>query len=120
MRDGDVLVIPNQKQTILVSGEVLYPVRLNYKKGQSFKKYVNQAGGFNSRALKRRSYVVYANGTADATKSFLGIRSYPKIKQGCEIVIPQKEIKRQMSTIEYVTVITSLTSLLLLSYSLLK
>jgi len=120
MRDGDILVIPDAKQTVLVSGEVLYPVRIRFEKNHSLKNYVSEAGGFSAKALKRKSYVVYPNGRAKATKSFFGLKFYPNIIAGSEVVIPPKAEKRQVSAIEYATIITSLTSLLLLSYTLIK
>jgi len=120
VRDGDILIIPDAKQTVLVSGEVLYPVRIRFQKRNSLKDYVSEAGGFSARALKRKSYVVYPNGRAKATKAFLGLKFYPKIIAGSEVVVPQKAEKRQVSAIEYATIITSLTSLLLLTYTLIQ
>lgn len=120
MRDGDVLEIPFLKQTVLVSGQVLYPVRLRYESGNSFKQYVSMAGGFSSKALKKRSYIVYANGTAKDTKSFLFFKVYPKVKPGAEIVIPLKDDKKNISAIEFVTIATSLTSMVFILSSVIK
>ncbi|MCG9879317.1 MAG: SLBB domain-containing protein [Bacteroidia bacterium] len=120
MRDGDVLEIPFLKQTVLVSGQVLYPVRLRYEDGSSFRSYVSRAGGFSSKALKKRSYIVYANGTAKDTKSFLFFKIYPKVKPGAEIVIPLKDEKKNISAIELVTIATSLTSMAFIISTLIK
>ena len=120
MRAGDVLEIPFLKQTVLVSGQVLYPVRLRYEDGSSFRSYVSMAGGFSSKALKKRSYIVYANGTAKDTKSFLFFKVYPKVKPGAEIVIPLKEDKKGVSAIEMVTIATSLTSMIFILSTLIK
>ncbi len=120
MRDGDVLEIPFLKQTVLVSGQVLYPVRLRYEGGSSFKKYVSMAGGFSSKALKKRSYIVYANGTAKDTKNFLLFKVYPKVKPGAEIVIPLKDEKKNLSAIEMVTIATSLTSMIFILSTVIK
>ena len=51
--------------------------------GKKYKWYVNQAGGFGSRAKKSRSFVVYQNGTVSKAKK-------AKIEPGCEIVVPSK------------------------------
>jgi protein involved in polysaccharide export with SLBB domain len=120
MRDGDVLEIPFLKQTVLVSGQVLYPVRMRYEGGSSFKKYVSMAGGFSSKASKKRSYIVYANGTAKDTKNFLFFKVYPKVKPGAEIVVPQKDDKKAISAIEMVTIATSLTSMIFILSTVIK
>lgn len=120
VRDGDVLEIPFLKQTVLVSGQVLYPVRLRYEGGSNFKKYVSMAGGFSSKALKKRSYIVYANGTAKDTKNFLFFKIYPKVKPGAEIVIPLKDEKKNISAMEMVTIATSLTSMIFILSTVIK
>ncbi|MCX6185949.1 MAG: hypothetical protein NTU43_02990 [Bacteroidetes bacterium] len=120
MREGDIIKIPFEKQTVMVSGEVLYPVRVKYNKSIGLRSYISNAGGFASKAIKRRAYVVYANGTAKATKNFLGIKFYPKIKAGSEIVIPQRENKKGLNAVEIATFATSLTSILLISITLFK
>ncbi len=120
LRENDVLEIPFIKQTVLVSGQVLYPVRSRYTGSSRLRRYVSSAGGFSSDALRRRTYVVYANGTAKDTRNFLFIKFYPKVKPGCEIVVPVKETRKAMSTIEAVTIASSLTSMLLIISTLLK
>jgi protein involved in polysaccharide export with SLBB domain len=120
LREGDVIKIPFEKQTVMVSGEVLYPVRVKYKKSMGLRSYVSNAGGFGSKAIKRRAYVVYANGTAKATKSFLGLSFYPKIKAGSEIVIPQRPDRRSFTTLELTSLITALSTLGLITFTLLK
>lgn len=112
VRKDDIIEIPFLKQTVLVSGQVLYPVRLRYESGNSFSSYISMAGGFSSKALKKRAYIVYANGTAKDTKSFLFFKFYPKVKPGAEIVIPLRDERKSVSTIELVTIATSLTSMI--------
>lgn len=114
VRENDVIRIPELKQTVLVSGEVLYPVKIRYRRSVGFKNYVNGAGGFSSKALKKHSYIVYANGTAKATKHFLFFNIFPKVKPGAEIVVPIKEDRKPLSTIEIITITTSLTSMFVL------
>lgn len=120
LRDGDIIKIPLEKQTVLVSGEILYPIKLKFEKGKGLRYYVSNSGGFTSRALKKRAYVVYANGTAKATKRFMFINFYPKIKQGGEIVIPQKEENKKLNTMEMVTVSTAITTTLVLVFTLVR
>ena len=120
LRENDVLEIPFVKQTVLVSGQVLYPVRSRFTGSGRMRKYVSSAGGFSSEALRSRTYVVYANGTAKDTRNFLFFKFYPKVKPGCEIVVPVKETRRAISTMEAVTIASSLTSMLLIISTLLK
>lgn len=117
---GDILEIPSINQTVFINGEVLYPVRISYEPKKGFKSYVSSAGGFSSRAMKRRSYIVYPNGTAKDTKSFLGFKRFPKVMPGSELVIPPKEDKKSLSPLEIVTITTSLTSMLLLISTVIK
>ncbi|MBA4167197.1 MAG: SLBB domain-containing protein, partial [Chitinophagaceae bacterium] len=82
LNDGDTLRVPKQLQTVRVNGEVLYPTLVRYDDGYSFKDYITGAGGFNERSLKKRAYVVNANGSARGTKSFLFFRNYPRVTPG--------------------------------------
>jgi protein involved in polysaccharide export with SLBB domain len=120
LREGDIIKIPFEKQTVMVSGEVLYPVRVKYKKSMGLRVYISNAGGFGAKAIKRRAYVVYANGTAKATKNFLGINFYPKIKAGSEIVIPQRPDRKTFTTLEFTSLLTAMTTLGLITFTLLK
>lgn len=114
MREGDILEVPAMRQTVLVSGEVLYPARLRFESHNGLRKYVSRSGGFRTGALRRHTYVVYANGTAHDTRNFLFFKVYPKVKPGCEIVVPLKEDKKSLTPMETVTIATSLTSMLLI------
>jgi protein involved in polysaccharide export with SLBB domain len=90
LEDGDVLRIPKQQQLVKVSGEVLFPSSVVFSNSNGLSGFVNNAGGFSPNALKRRAYVVYANGSVKATHNFLLFKSYPTIKPGSEIVIPKR------------------------------
>lgn len=120
VQNGDLISIPTKRETILVSGEVLYPVRIQFKRTKSLSRYVNQAGGFSQRALKRGSYVVYANGAVKSTSTFLGLRFYPKIKPGAEIIVPPREERKRAPTAEIVGITTSLATIAVLIISVLK
>lgn len=106
---GDSLHIPIENQTVRISGEVLDPGLVAYEPGLSFKDYITQAGGLTDSASVKRAYAKYANGHVAKTKSFLGIRSYPKVETGMAIVVPQRK-KDSWTQAEKVSVITGLTS----------
>ncbi|MCU0440927.1 MAG: SLBB domain-containing protein [Bacteroidia bacterium] len=117
LEDGDVIRIPRLLQTVKVSGEVLYPVRIRYE-GKRMKRYINGAGGYSNKALKRGIYVVYANGSADATSKFLFFRNHPKVLPGCEVIVPPKDERKKLSAVETVTILTSLVTIAVLITSL--
>ena len=118
--DGDILRIPNDLQTVKVSGEVLYPLRLRFEAGKGLKSYISGSGGFTQRALKRRTYVVYPNGTAKPTRRFLFVKFYPKVLSGSEIVIPPREERAKLTLSEALAVTSTLTTLALIIFTLSK
>lgn len=83
LRDGDQIIVPQYNATVKISGEVLYPNTVTYVKGKSKDYYISAAGGYTKESIKRRAYIIYANG--EVTKLSKG-----KIEPGCEIVVPQK------------------------------
>nr|WKN40051.1 SLBB domain-containing protein [Tunicatimonas sp. TK19036] len=103
---GDTLRIPKQLQTVRMSGEVLYPVSSRYDRSKGFKSYIAESGGFARNADKKRSYIVYANGSVDRTRSLLFIKNYPKVKPGAEIIVPQRPQKNNQS-IQQLAIISS-------------
>lgn len=96
LREGDVLFIPEYINTVKISGAVMYPNTVLYKRGESLRYYINQAGGYGNLAKKKKAYVVYMNGTVSRLKS----RDKKAIEPGCEIIVPSKEKKKRMSTAE--------------------
>lgn len=96
LREGDVLFIPEYINTVKISGAVMYPNTVLYKRGESLRYYINQAGGYGNLAKKKKNYVVYMNGTVSRLKS----RDKKAIEPGCEIIVPSKEEKKRMSTAE--------------------
>lgn len=120
MEEGDVIRIPRETQTVKISGEVLYPVSIQYKKGKGFRKYINGAGGYTQRALKKKGYVVYTNGSAESTRKFLVFNIHPRIKPGSEVIIPPREERRKLSAVEVVGITSSLATLVLIITTLAK
>lgn len=120
IEDGDVLFVPKELQTIKVDGEVLSPITTLYRPNKKFKYYLGNAGGFTEKSLKRRSYVVYANGTTARTKSFLGFKSYPAIEPGAEVYVPQKEERQPLSAQAWVGLGTSMATLAAIIFGILK
>jgi protein involved in polysaccharide export with SLBB domain len=114
LREGDVLVVPSEKQTIAVQGEVLVPSLIRFEKSKSLKEYINNSGGFSENAKKKKTYVVYANGDVKSTKSFFWIKSYPSLEPGAIILVPKSDLKKKITTGEIIGISSALLSLALL------
>lgn len=111
LEEGDQLIIPSERQTVEVSGEVLSPTLIRYDKRNTFLDYVRGSGGFSETAKKSRSYVVYANGKIKSTKNFLFFKSYPKVTPGAIILVPKKGERQKMSLQEVLGITTGLSTL---------
>ncbi len=114
LREGDILSIPRELQTVRMRGEILYPTSARYRSNSGFKDYISRAGGFTEKSRRSRSYVVYANGDVQRTKKFLFINAYPSIEPGAEIIVPRKPEREPMSVQGWVGLATSLTTLVIL------
>lgn len=111
LKEGDLISIPRELQTVRVRGQVLYPSTVRFDDSYGFKKFVSQAGGFSDRAKKRKSYIVYANGTAEKTSLFLWFKKFPDVEPGAELIIPEKPAKRKLTPGEMVAISSGLTTL---------
>lgn len=120
LEEGDILRVPKQLQTVKVNGEVLFPVTTIYHPGNGFEQYISQAGGFSDRSLKRRAYIIYANGSVKSTKKFLFFNNYPVVKPGSEIFVPKKADRNKLSAQELVGISTGLASLAAIILTLIK
>jgi protein involved in polysaccharide export with SLBB domain len=113
LEEGDILSIPKLLQTVRMRGDVVYPTTLRHETGRGLKHYINGAGGFERRANKKQTYVVYANGAVKRTKGFFGIRNFPPIEPGAEVIVPTKGPKMPIRLGDVVGVTTGLATLAL-------
>lgn len=105
LREGDRILIPEYTNTVKISGDVMYPNTVTYRKGKGVKYYVDKAGGWGNRAKKSRAYIVYMNGTVAQ------VGKGAKPEPGCEIVVPTKPEGRKMSTGEIVSIASGSASI---------
>ncbi len=98
LREGDRIIVPEYSGTVKISGDVMYPNTVAYKKGKSVDWYVDQAGGWGNRAKKSRTYIIYMNGTVARA----GYKNKPM--PGCEIIVPSKPKASKMSVAEIVAI----------------
>ena len=111
---NDKIVVPTKNNTVKISGEINNNIIIPYSNNISFKKAVNLAGGFKSDADKKNSYVLSYNKVSKPVRSILGIKIYPKIKPGDEIIILKKLAKEKTSATELLSITTAVTSLVAL------
>ena len=95
LKDGDQVIIPEVSQEVRISGEILNPIGMAYQSGKGLKYYVNRSGGFGNNAQKRKTFVIYSDGTTQVTHSFFW-RNYPTIEPGSQIIVPQKPEKQRI------------------------
>lgn len=108
--DDDQLYIPKYNGIVKVSGVVLYPNAITYIKGKRLKAYLSKSGGYQDGA-RRKPYVVYMNGDVASTQAFMGIKTYPRIEPGCEIVVPAKLPKAESNMAATMAMATTSVSL---------
>lgn len=113
LEDGDLIYIPKKNAAVKVRGEVLFPTQFAYQQDKTMKYYINKAGGYASTAMRRKSFVLGANGSARQVKRFLFIKSYPKIYAGDEIYVPThpQDYNSKLTTAEKVGIISATVSM---------
>lgn len=113
LEEGDILSVPKLLQTVRMRGDVVYPTTLRHENGRGLKHYINSAGGFERRANKKQTYVVYANGAVKRTKGVFGIKNFPPVEPGAEVIVPTKGPKVPLRLGDIVGVTTGLATLAL-------
>lgn len=119
LREGDVITVPQYSNTVKISGEVSYPISMNYVKGKTLSYYIDHAGGYGNKAKKKTIYAVYANGGVKRIRK----HKSKDIQPGCEIVVPTKTEKQGMTTQEIMALSSggaSLASVVVALISILK
>ncbi|WP_337967390.1 SLBB domain-containing protein [uncultured Flavobacterium sp.] len=111
---GDEITVATFNEGVKVTGNVLLTSEIPYRSGKGFKYYINSVGGVDNKGWKKKAYIIYPNGKASVTESFLFFRAYPKVTPGSQIVVPEKPETKRMSTGEWVSIGSVLTSLALL------
>ena len=95
--DGDLIRFTRKMNVVRITGQVKNPGVYQYVNNVSSKDYIQLAGGFTRDAARYYSSIKYPNGFS----SKIGIFSDPKVYDGSEINIPQKEEVEKFSFTEY-------------------
>ena len=122
IEDGDILFVPKKSQTVKVIGEVMYPSYVVHTNSNNFRDYIHSSGGFSNQALKKNCFVLHPNGKVIGTETFLWFKIYPKVVPGSIVIVPKKpvELTNKMNVAEVVSVSTSLASMMVLIYTMVK
>jgi len=113
LKEGDVIVVPKKLETVRLRGELLYPTTVRFNPNKSLKYYINSSGGFDNKAKRSGTYIVYANGDVARTKKFLIFNIYPKAEPGSEVIVPKKSIKNPIAANQLLNFTTGLATLIL-------
>ncbi len=89
--DGDTVIVPKNPNTINVLGEVLNPIAFEYSKKISVRSAIDQAGGYQQYADKRRVYVIKANGIIEKPRRNI-FAGNVALEPGDTIIVPRKII----------------------------
>ena len=88
LNDGDSLNVLKKSGLVLLSGEVNNPGYVNFKKGESIKKYIKRAGGYSAFANTNDVFILYPNGTAKPVTKL----NSPKVLEGSTIIVKQRAL----------------------------
>ncbi len=94
VRRGDVLTVPKRPGFVLVSGQVYNPTGIAWTPGKTAAWYLAHAGGVNTSANRKNTFVIRANGSVVGRHSgggwFEGDVLSTKLDPGDVVVVPQK------------------------------
>jgi polysaccharide export outer membrane protein len=89
LRNGDVLIVPKQRQEVMVIGEVQSASSHLYQRRMSRDDYIDQSGGMTRQADHSQIYVVRADGSVDAGhRGWFSSSAGVEIRPGDAIVVP--------------------------------
>lgn len=111
---GDEIEVAVYNEGVKVTGNVLLTSEIPFRSGKGFKYYINAVGGVDSKGWKKKAYIIYPNGKADVTTSFLFFKSYPKVMPDSQIVVPERPDRKKMTAGEWVGIGSVVSSLALL------
>ena len=91
----------------------MYPTTVRFSNNKNLKYFIDSAGGFDNKAKRSGTYVIYANGDVARTKKLLFFNLYPKVEPGCEVIVPKKEQRIPIGPNQLLSITTGITTLIL-------
>jgi protein involved in polysaccharide export with SLBB domain len=96
--DGDVLIVPKNTDTVLITGQVFNPTAVSLQPGRSARWYLSQGGGMTAMADKKGVFVIRADGSVISAKNnsaglWMGDSLSASLRPGDTVVVPEKAPK---------------------------
>lgn len=114
LREGDIISIPKNTNTISINGAVMMPNTVSYMEGRDIKYYLGQAGGYSDNAKKSKKFIIYMNGQVAKVKG----NGKNQIEPGCEIIVPSKPNRKRVDIVDILGFATSLSSMGMMAASM--
>lgn len=92
LEDGDIIVIPEKSDVVVVSGEVMVPQATVWNKSKDIDDYVKSAGGYSTRADKGNALIMRQNGSV--------ARNNDDIFPGDQILVLPKVESKSMQAVK--------------------
>ncbi|MDH5723506.1 MAG: SLBB domain-containing protein [Alphaproteobacteria bacterium] len=89
LESGDKIFIPKRPLTVRVSGEVLSPAVLQFRKEKDPIDYIHEAGSFSYYADKGRAFVMFPDGSSKPLKANVWKHDPVFIPPGSTIIVPR-------------------------------
>ena len=61
LREGDIISIPKNTNTVTIDGAVMMPNTVSYMEGKNINYYLDQAGGYSENAKKNKKFIYIMN-----------------------------------------------------------
>ncbi len=89
LEDGDSIVVPQYRPTVVVQGAVNSPVAVSYVPGKNLNWYIEAAGGRSPTAQSGRAWVQQPNGRIQSrSRQFIFFHSNPTPQPGSLVRVP--------------------------------
>ena len=109
--DGDRIFVPKNPNTINVFGEVLNPLAFEFSRDTSVRSAIDNAGGYQQYADKRRVFVITASGITKKVNRNIFTGSKITLEPGDTIVVPRKIITNNPGIDALIPITTILSDL---------
>ncbi len=123
LQNNDRLLVLARNNTVRVKGMVNNDVTVNFTNSR-LRTYLDEAGGLKRDSHKQGIFVIEPNGRSRMTRSFIGIRQYPRVVPGSVVVVPPEpldEMRRDPAQMAAVaSILTSAAGLVIMISSLVR
>lgn len=92
LEDGDIIVIPEKSDVVVVSGEVMVPQATVWNKSKDIDDYVKSAGGYTNRADRGNALIMRQNGSV--------ARNSDDVYAGDQIMVLPKVESKSMQAVK--------------------